>query len=136
MKTLTPARSSARIRAHVIAVAALCAAMLVAGGPAADAQTRYETPAVLSAKSLLPPDQLAGPLFQVDDRVPTDGYLAHFTLRSSLGTFTVPGARCSRSASRSCRRSSSSTRRARPRRSSMGWEGGGPARRGGREHRL
>ena len=91
MKTLTPARLSARIRAHVIAVAALCAAVLVVGGPAADAQAPYETPAVLSARSLLPPDQLAGPLFQVDDRVPTDGYLAHFTLRSGLGTFTVPG---------------------------------------------
>ena len=91
MKTLTPALSSARLRAHMIAVVALCAAVLAAGEPASDAQTPYEPPAVLSAKALLPPDQLAGPLFQVDDRVPTDGYLAHFTLRSSLRTFTVPG---------------------------------------------
>ncbi len=34
---------------------------------------------------------LSGPLFQVDDRVPTDGYMGHFTLRSGLGTFTVAG---------------------------------------------
>jgi hypothetical protein len=91
MGVLTALWSSARIRAHVIAVAALCAVALLAGGPAADAQTPYEPPAVLSAKALLPPDQLAGPLFQVDERVPTDGYLAHFALRSSLGTFPVPG---------------------------------------------
>ena len=42
-------------------------------------------------RAVLPPDMLAGPLFRVDDRVPTDGLLGHFTLRSSLGVFVTPG---------------------------------------------
>ena len=54
------------------------------------AQPPYETPPILNAKQLLTPDMLAGPLFRVDDQVPTDGYMGHFTLRSDLGTFTVP----------------------------------------------
>ena len=53
------------------------------------AQPPYEMPPVLSARYLLPRDMLAGPLFRLDDRVPTDGYMGHFTLRSDLGTFTV-----------------------------------------------
>jgi hypothetical protein len=34
---------------------------------------------------------VSGPLFRVDDQVPTDGLRGLFTLRSDLGTFTVPG---------------------------------------------
>ena len=34
---------------------------------------------------------LAGAHFQVDDPVPTDGLLGHFTLRSGFGTFVTPG---------------------------------------------
>src|SRR5262245_59019035 len=55
------------------------------------AQPALQTPPVLSARELLPPDMLAGPHFEVDDRVPTDGLLGHFTLRSGYGTFVVPG---------------------------------------------
>jgi hypothetical protein len=58
--------------------------------PAA-APPRYEAPPTLKASSLLPPDMLSGPLFKVDDQVPTDGLMGHFTLRSELGTFVVPG---------------------------------------------
>jgi hypothetical protein len=32
---------------------------------------------------------LAGPRFRVDDRVPTDGYMGQYTLRSEVGIFTV-----------------------------------------------
>ena len=91
MHALTALWPAARSRANFVAVAALCAAVLSVVGPAASAQTSPETPAVLSARDLLPPAMLAGPLFRVDERVPTDGYLAHFTLRSDLGTFIVPG---------------------------------------------
>ena len=55
------------------------------------AQPAYQTPPVLRARELLPPDMLAGTHFQVDDLVPTDGFLGHFTLRSGFGTFVVPG---------------------------------------------
>ena len=34
---------------------------------------------------------LSGAHFQVDDLVPTDGLLGHYTLRSGYGTFVVPG---------------------------------------------
>jgi hypothetical protein len=55
------------------------------------AQPAFQAPPVLSARELLPPEMLAGPHFQVDDRVPTDGLLGHFTLRSGFGTFVAPG---------------------------------------------
>ena len=69
----------------------LATACLLPVSPAAAAQPAYQTPPTLKAGDLLPPDMLAGPLFQVDDRVPTDGLMAHFTLRSQWGTFVVPG---------------------------------------------
>jgi hypothetical protein len=34
---------------------------------------------------------LSGPLYKVDDEVPTDGLMGHFTLTSELGTFVVVG---------------------------------------------
>jgi len=34
---------------------------------------------------------VSGPLFRVDDEVPTDGLMGRYTLRSELGTFVVPG---------------------------------------------
>jgi hypothetical protein len=61
------------------------------GAPSAMAQPAFQAPPVLRARELLPPDMLAGPHFQVDDRVPTDGLLGHFTLRSGFGTFVAPG---------------------------------------------
>jgi hypothetical protein len=64
---------------------------LAVGVPAVRAQPASQAPPVLSARELLPPDMLAGPHFQVDDRVPTDGLLGHFTLRSGFGTFVAPG---------------------------------------------
>ena len=61
------------------------------GARPALAQPAFQAPPVLSARELLPPNMLAGAHFQVDDRVPTDGFLGHFTLRSGFGTFVAPG---------------------------------------------
>ena len=55
------------------------------------AQPAFQAPPVLTARDLLPPDMLSGAHFQVDDLVPTDGLLGHYTLRSGYGTFVVPG---------------------------------------------
>lgn len=61
------------------------------GARPALAQPAFQAPPALSARELLPPGMLVGPHFQVDDRVPTDGLLGHFTLRSGFGTFVAPG---------------------------------------------
>jgi hypothetical protein len=66
------------------------AGALAAAGQAL-AQPAFQAPPVLTARELLPPDMLAGAHFQVDEVVPTDGLLGHFTLRSGYGTFVAPG---------------------------------------------
>ena len=79
-----------RVWTALVAVAVVEMCLWVVA-PAALAQPAFQAPPVLRARELLPPDMLAGPHFQVDDRVPTDGLLGHFTLRSGFGTFVVPG---------------------------------------------
>ena len=69
----------------------LCFACLSASIALAAAQPAFEAPPVLKATYLLPPEMLAGPLFRVDEDVPTDGLMGNYTLRSDLGTFVVPG---------------------------------------------
>ena len=69
----------------------LLTACLLPVGLAAAVQPPYQMPPTLRAGDLLPPDMLAGPLFQVDNQVPTDGLMGHFTLRSQWGNFVVPG---------------------------------------------
>ncbi len=91
MKPFTKSWSAAWSWMAVCAMAIASAALLSVVGSPAVAQVAHETPPILSARHLLPPDMLAGALFRVDDRVPTDGYMAHFTLRSDLGTFAAPG---------------------------------------------
>ena len=87
--------SSLRQSAHVFTLAfsafILCLACLLPYELRAAAVPRYEAPPTVKASFLLPPDMLSGPLFKVDDQVPTDGLMGHFTLRSELGTFVVPG---------------------------------------------
>ena len=78
------------IWAALVAVAVL-GAELGFGVSAVFAQPAFQAPPVLSARELLPRDMLAGAHFEVDDRVPTDGLLGHFTLRSGFGTFVAPG---------------------------------------------
>jgi hypothetical protein len=52
----------------------------------------YESPPVLNAAALAPRDvPLKGARYRVDDEVPTDGYLATFTLRSDFGTVQARG---------------------------------------------
>ena len=52
----------------------------------------YESPPVLKAADMAPRDvPLKGARYRVDDEVPTDGYLATFTLRSDFGTVQARG---------------------------------------------
>ncbi|WP_193215042.1 hypothetical protein [Luteolibacter marinus] len=51
-----------------------------------------ETGVMLQAAELLPAEVLRGTSYRVRDQVPTDGYLAHFTIDSDFGTFQAAGA--------------------------------------------
>jgi hypothetical protein len=82
---------NSRLFLSVAVTVFLYASSLSGTGYAAAGEITYEKPPVVSAESLLPQDMLAGDLFSVDEKVPTDGYMAHFTLNSDLGTFDAPG---------------------------------------------
>jgi len=72
-------------------IIAICMAyQLVFNFPAA-AEPSFQKPPTLRASYLLPANMVSGPLFRVDDEVPTDGLMGHYTLRSEYGTFVVPG---------------------------------------------
>jgi hypothetical protein len=45
----------------------------------------FETPVVLRASAILPPELLTGPYHQVDERVVNDGYLNAYTIHSKFG---------------------------------------------------
>lgn len=51
----------------------------------------HELPPVLRATDLLGPDLVRGPSHRVREAVPTDGYMAHFTIDSDFGTFQCVG---------------------------------------------
>jgi hypothetical protein len=70
------------------ASAVLFAAVLVAQ-PLAAAQTAYESPVVLSASKILPPELLSGPHHRVQEQVRNDGYLNVYTIDSKFGQFTA-----------------------------------------------
>jgi hypothetical protein len=55
-----------------------------------EAQANYEAPAVLSAAAMLGEDA-AGPSHRVREMVPTDGYMAHYTIDSDFGEFECIG---------------------------------------------
>jgi hypothetical protein len=55
------------------------------------AQSGFETEPVLKATDLVAPELLKGPHFTVDNRVPINGFLARFTIRSDYGTFDAHG---------------------------------------------
>ncbi|MEI8038296.1 MAG: hypothetical protein WCJ14_07880 [Verrucomicrobiota bacterium] len=67
---------------------------LLAAGASADLtqpnKTAFEAPPVLSATQLLGPDA-AGPCYRVREPVPTDGYMAHFSIDSDFGRFECIG---------------------------------------------
>jgi hypothetical protein len=93
MKSTTAAapRSASRTAWVTLLIFSVCVLSLLALVQPALAQQPFEAPPVLSAKYLLPPEMISGPLFRVDEQVPTDGLRGLFTLRSDLGAFTVPG---------------------------------------------
>jgi hypothetical protein len=53
------------------------------------AQPGYETPGILSASKILPPELLAGPHHRVQEQVRNDGYLNIYTIDSKVGQFTA-----------------------------------------------
>jgi hypothetical protein len=65
--------------------------LAVSSGAVAQTRSGFEAPPVLSAKDLVAPELLKGPNFTVDDRVPVKDFLAHFTIRSTYGTFEAHG---------------------------------------------
>jgi hypothetical protein len=71
------------------ASAVLFAAMLVAQPMMAAAQTSYESPIVLSASKVLPPELVSGPHHRVQEQVRNDGYLNVYTIDSKFGQFTA-----------------------------------------------
>lgn len=67
-----------------------CAAM-IAPAFAQDAKPAFETGVMLQAAAMLPGEELHGTSYRVRDQVPTDGYMAHFTIDSDYGTLTAIG---------------------------------------------
>ena len=51
----------------------------------------FEQPPTLSAAKLSPNTPLKGKVYQVDNKVPTDGFLAHYTIKSDFGSFRAVG---------------------------------------------
>jgi hypothetical protein len=87
--------SAPRLRLRGISEALILTAMFVvaAGGEKAVGGTKenYEKQPVLQASQLAPAELLKGARFQVDETVPTDGFVAKFTIRSDFGTFEAHG---------------------------------------------
>ena len=65
-----------------------CAAMIA---PAFSQTSTFEQGVILNAASLLPAESLRGPSYRVRDQVPTDGFMAFFTIDSDFGTFEAVG---------------------------------------------
>ena len=77
-----------RLNAIAVAIAAAIATSLA---PAVHAQTGFESEAVYRASGLVGPELLKGPRFTVDERVPVNGMLARFTVRSDFGALEAAG---------------------------------------------
>jgi hypothetical protein len=78
------------IRQAWVSTAGVTMATLLLIAPlAAFAQTAadFETPPVLHAKDLVSAGMLTGKGFRVADQVPTDGFMAIFTITTDAGTF-------------------------------------------------
>jgi hypothetical protein len=82
-------RSAALFAPRTILAAA--AAGWAAAAGAATPPTPLETAPVLNARDLAGPVPLSGPRYRVDEAVPTDGFLATFTVRSDFGVFEARG---------------------------------------------
>jgi hypothetical protein len=66
-------------------------AVLAAAPSSAQVPAAFETGVMLNAADLLPAELLRGASHRVRAQVPTDGYLAHFTIDSDFGTFEAIG---------------------------------------------
>lgn len=51
------------------------------------AENSFETPPILKAGQILPAELLRGKRYQIEETVPTDGFLMKFTIVSDFGTF-------------------------------------------------
>ena len=71
----------------------LTAGLVMAAGQAtgAWAAAGFEKQPVLKANVLAPAELLKGARFRVEDKVPTEGFLGQFTIRSDVGTFEAHG---------------------------------------------
>ncbi|MDJ0787480.1 MAG: hypothetical protein QNK05_11775 [Myxococcota bacterium] len=78
-----------RTRAATWASAAILALAAPASSQVEDGA--FETPPVLGAAALLGAEALRGPTHAVEPEVPTDGFMARFTIQSAHGTFVVRG---------------------------------------------
>lgn len=72
-----------------ISFAVFLAAVLASQPIATAAQTTYESPVVLSASKILPPELVSGPHHRVQEQVRNDGYLNVYTIDSKFGQFTA-----------------------------------------------
>jgi hypothetical protein len=66
-------------------------AIPIADDDASTSPSGTELPPTLAAATLLEPELLQGPAHRVRASVPTDGYMAHFTIDSDFGTFRCAG---------------------------------------------
>jgi hypothetical protein len=91
MRFITALDPNCRVSIVAFSLFVLCLAFPPDRGYAAAGEMTYEAPPVIRASSLLPPEMVAGASFHVDENVPTDGYMAYFTLKSEQGTFEATG---------------------------------------------
>jgi len=71
------------------ALAVLIGSSLLLGGNPSMAQTAFESPPILRASKILPPELLEGPDYSIADEVVNDGYMNHYTINSRFGAFTA-----------------------------------------------
>lgn len=58
---------------------------------AAEAKEGYEIPPVLHAANVVPANIIKTPIYTIDDKVYSDGFLDHFTIHTQYGTFYAGG---------------------------------------------
>ena len=73
------------------AIAGLAALSLVSMTGVVTAAGPYEEPADRPVAQTLPPELATGPYHKVRDPIAADGYMMHFTVESTFGTFEVTG---------------------------------------------
>jgi hypothetical protein len=74
-----------------LAAAGIAAAALMALSAIAAAAEDFEEPPVLDAEDIAGDVPLKGEHYTIEDRVPTDGFMAEFTIVSPFGTFAASG---------------------------------------------